>query len=101
MTDADVVICCTGATGHMITADVVPAGRRETLVFLDVAMPHDVEPAVADLPGVVVIGLDALREHRSTAAADDVAAVRAIVEAELAAYHSARRTTRSAGPPAR
>jgi glutamyl-tRNA reductase len=89
MTDADVVICCTGAAGHVITADMVPAGRRETLVFLDVAMPHDVEPAVAGLPGVMVIGLDALREHRSTATADDVAAVRAIMEAELAAYHSA------------
>jgi glutamyl-tRNA reductase len=89
MTDADVVICCTGAAGHVITADMVPAGRRETLVFLDLAMPRDMEPAVADLPGVVVIGLDALREHRSTATADDVAAARAIMEAELAAYHSA------------
>ena len=89
MADADVVICCTGAAGHVITADMVPAGRRETLVFLDLAMPRDVEPAVADLPGVVVIGLDALREHRSAATADDVAAVRAIVEVELAAYHSA------------
>jgi glutamyl-tRNA reductase len=89
MADADVVICCTGAVGHVITADMVPAGRRETLVFLDVAMPHDVEPAVADLPGVVVIGLDALREHGTMATAHDVAAVRAIIEAELAAYHSA------------
>jgi glutamyl-tRNA reductase len=89
MADADVVICCTGAAGHVITADMVPAGRRGTLVFLDLAMPRDVEPAVAGLPGVVVIGLDALREHRSAATADDVAAVRAIVAAELAAYHSA------------
>ena len=89
MADADVVICCTGAAGHVITADMVPAGRRETLVFLDLAMPRDVEPAVAGLPGVVVIGLDALREHRSAATAGDVAAVRAIVAAELAAYHSA------------
>ena len=89
MADADVVICCTGAAGHVITADMVPAGRRETLVFLDLAMPRDVEPAVAGLPGVVVIGLDAPREHGSAAAAGDVAAVRAIVAAELAAYHSA------------
>jgi glutamyl-tRNA reductase len=96
MADADVVICCTGAAGHVITADMVPAGRRETLVFLDLAMPHDVEPAVAGLPGIVVIGLDALREHRSTAAADDVAAVRAIVAAELAAYHSAINAARVA-----
>ncbi|MGH3260143.1 MAG: glutamyl-tRNA reductase, partial [Streptosporangiaceae bacterium] len=49
----------------------------------------DVEPAVAGLPGVIVIGMDQLSEHQSAASADDVAAVRAICEAELAAYQSA------------
>jgi glutamyl-tRNA reductase len=96
MADADIVICCTGAAGHVITADMVPAGRRETLVFLDLAMPRDVEPAVASLPGIVVIGLDTLREHGSVAAANDVAAVHAIVAAELAAYHSAINAARVA-----
>jgi glutamyl-tRNA reductase len=87
---ADIVICCTGAAGHVITADMVPARWRGTpLVFLDLAMPRDVEPAVADLPGVTVIGLDALAERRTVAGADDVAAVRAIMATELAAYRSA------------
>jgi glutamyl-tRNA reductase len=85
---ADVVICCTGAAGYVITADLVPARRRGTLVFLDLAMPRDVAPAVADLPGVAVIGLDAVREHGRAATAGDLAAVRAIVAAELAAYHA-------------
>jgi glutamyl-tRNA reductase len=88
MAEADVVICCTGAAGHVITQDMVPAGRRP-LVFLDLAMPRDVEPAIADLPGVLVIGMDTLSENRTAASADDVAAVRAILEAELAAYRSA------------
>jgi glutamyl-tRNA reductase len=89
LAEADIVICCTGAAGHVITADVVPAARRGRLVFLDLAMPRDVEPAVADLPGVTVIGLAMLREHGTAAGADDIAAVRAIIEAELAAYRSA------------
>ena len=89
MAEADIVICCTGAAGHVITADLVPAARRGRLMFLDVAMPRDVEPAVADLPGVTVIGLDTLREHGTSAGADEVAAARAIIEAELAAYRSA------------
>ncbi|MGH3284463.1 MAG: glutamyl-tRNA reductase, partial [Streptosporangiaceae bacterium] len=55
----------------------------------DLAMPRDVEPAVAGLPGVVVIGMDRLSEHGTDVGADDVAAVRAICEAELAAYQSA------------
>jgi glutamyl-tRNA reductase len=87
---ADIVICCTGAAGHVITADAVPARRRGTpLVFLDLAMPRDVEPAVAGLPGVTVIGLDTLAERRTVTGAGDVAAVRAIMAAELAAYRSA------------
>ena len=95
---ADLVISCTGADGYVITADLVSAaladrkrgpGKREALVVLDLAMPRDVEPAVAGLPGVVVIGMDRLSEHGTDAGADDVAAVRAICEAELAAYQSA------------
>ena len=87
---ADVVISCTGAAGPVITRDMVSAaGRRSPLVFLDLAMPRDVEPAVAGLPGVVVIGMDRISEHGTAATADDIAAVRAIVEDELAGYRSA------------
>ena len=91
---ADLVISCTGADGYVITRDLVSAAlagrkRRGPLVVLDLAMPRDVEPAVAGLPGVVVIGMDRLSEHGTDAGADDVAAVRAICEAELAAYQSA------------
>jgi glutamyl-tRNA reductase len=89
MAEADIVICCTGAVGPVITAGMLPAARRETLVLLDLAMPRDVDPAVAGLPGVVVIGMDMLSENATAAGADDVAAVRAIAEAELAAYQSA------------
>jgi glutamyl-tRNA reductase len=68
---------------------MVPVSRRRRLVFLDLAMPGDVDPAVVGLPGVTVIGLNALREHATAAGADDIAAVRAIMAAELAAYRSA------------
>jgi glutamyl-tRNA reductase len=94
---ADLIISCTGAAGYVITRDLLsaalaarprPAGRGP-LVVLDLAMPRDVEPAVAGLPGVAVIGMDRLSEHGTDPGADDVAAVRAICEAELAAYQSA------------
>jgi glutamyl-tRNA reductase len=91
---ADLVISCTGAAGYVITRDLVSAAlaarpRRSPLVVLDLAMPRDVEPAVDGLPGVEVIGMDRLSEHGTAPGADDVAAVRAICEAELAAYRSA------------
>jgi glutamyl-tRNA reductase len=98
---ADVVISCTGATGQVITLDVTSAGlaRRaapEPLVIMDLAMPRDVAPGVADLPGVVLIGMDQLREHAGAIADDDVAAVRAILETELASYQSAMDAARVA-----
>ena len=91
---ADLVISCTGADSYVITRDLVSGAlagrkRRGPLVVLDLAMPRDVEPAVVGLPGVAVIGMDQLSEHGTDAGADDVAAVRAICEAELAAYQSA------------
>jgi glutamyl-tRNA reductase len=90
----DLVISCTGADDYVLTRDLVSAAladrkRGGPLVILDLAMPRDVEPAVAGLPGVMVIGMDRLSEHGTYAGADDVAAVRAICEAELAAYQSA------------
>ena len=108
---ADVVISCTGATGQVITGDMVSAAlaartvpgnaraagkKQSALVIMDLAMPRDVEPAVAGLPDVVLIGMDQLSEHASAVRDDDVAAVRAILEAELAAYQSAMDAARVA-----
>jgi glutamyl-tRNA reductase len=115
MGSADIVISCTGAAGQVITGEMAStavtararAGRPGPLVVLDLAMPRDVEPDVADLPGVVLIGMDLLTGHGTagttgtagtagTTRNDDVAAVRAILEAELAAYHSAMDAARVA-----
>lgn len=101
MAAADVVISCTGAAGPVITGDTVSAAlaarpARDPLVILDLAMPRDVAPEVAGLPGVVLIGMDHLAEHAAAIRDDDVAAVRAILEAELAGYQSAMDAARVA-----
>jgi glutamyl-tRNA reductase len=104
---ADLVISCTGAAGAVITAGMardalaLRAGgaAARPLVLLDLALPHDVDPAVGGLPGVTVLGLDALEAAGLAAAAaqaEDVAAVRAIVAEELAARVSARHAARVA-----
>jgi len=106
LTEADLVISCTGASGLVITADMVtgalkarrPAGARP-LVLLDLALPRDVDPKAGHLPGVTVIGLDTLQDAGASLAAsqaEDVAAVRAIVAEELAARASARHAARVA-----
>ena len=105
---ADLVISCTGAAGLVIPADLVagalraredPDGAGRPLVFLDLALPRDVDPGAAGLPGVSVISLESLQDAGAalTAAhAEDVAAVRAIVTEELAARVSARHAARVA-----
>ena len=102
---ADLVISCTGATGLVITTDMVAEALRQRqpanrpLVLLDLALPRDVEHGVSDLPGVSVLGLESLAGAGATKAAtqaQDVAAVRAIVTEELAARLSARHAARVA-----
>jgi glutamyl-tRNA reductase len=96
MAAADLVISCTGAAGLVITEALVgevlaarPAGHD--LVLLDLAMPRDVAPAVAALPGVRLVDMDTLRGTGGGVGAAEVAEVRAIVEEEFAAYGSAAR----------
>ena len=96
---ADLVISCTGAAGLVITEPDVRRALDErsavgTLVFLDLAMPRDVAAEIDDLPGVRVIDMDELSGTGGGVGADDVAAVRMIVEEEFAAYGSAVRAAR-------
>lgn len=91
---ADVVVSSTASIGHVLSRDVVAHALDEraqrgagTLVVLDLALPHDVDPAVRDLTGVTVVDLDDLRRHIATeAAAHDVEAVRGIIAEEVAGF---------------
>ncbi|HCU92790.1 MAG TPA: glutamyl-tRNA reductase, partial [Actinobacteria bacterium] len=107
LAEADLVISCTGATSLVITADMVARALRlrpgngtgRPLVLLDLALPHDVDRDAAGLPGVTVLGLDAMEDAGLAVAAtqaEDVAAVRAIVAEEFAARVSARHAARVA-----
>ncbi len=99
---ADLVISCTGATGTVITAEMVAQARSgraggAPLVLVDLALPRDVEPGVAALPGVAVIGLEGLAASvHNGAALEDLAAVRMIVTEEVAAFVAARDAARVA-----
>ncbi|MFY0406813.1 glutamyl-tRNA reductase [Solicola sp. PLA-1-18] len=93
---ADVVVSCTGATGVVLDVDrvkLVADGRP--LVLLDLALPRDVDPAAADLPGVTLVSLAELAAATpDESTADDVRHVRDIVAAEVAAFLSARNAAR-------
>ncbi|UDY23881.1 glutamyl-tRNA reductase [Nocardioides sp. Kera G14] len=91
--DADVVITCAGARGYLLGLETLverPVSRP--LALIDLALPRDVDPAVASLPGVTLVGLEELAESlHGTEAAGEVAAVRNIVSQEVQAFLAARR----------
>jgi glutamyl-tRNA reductase len=97
LSQADLIISCTGAVGHVITAEALAAASDSRTggpqVFIDLGLPRDVAPDVADLPGVHVIGLAELGEALAADAsfAPHVQAVRDLVVAEVAAYLTYRR----------
>jgi glutamyl-tRNA reductase len=91
---ADVLITCTGATGVLISRDLLAAARPDPrpLAVIDVALPHDVDPAVTTLPGVTLIGLAQLADElHDSEAGREVIEVRQIVTQEVAAFLAARR----------
>jgi glutamyl-tRNA reductase len=91
---ADVLISCTGSAGTLIGSDLVAGVRPDArpLAVIDLALPHDVDPAVADLPGVTLVGLAELSQslHESESGSE-VQEVRRIVGEEVAAFLTARR----------
>ncbi len=96
----DVLVSCTGAVGIMVGADDVASRRtsERPLAIVDLAMPRDVDPAVALLPGVRLIALDTLAaELDEMPGGGDVDGVRAIVGEELSSFLAAR-SSRSVTP---
>ena len=92
---ADIVISCTGASGIVLTRAQLAsarAGSERPLAVLDLALPHDVDPGVTELPGVRLIDLRLLADSlRDSDAGREVLGVRQIVAEEITAFASARR----------
>jgi glutamyl-tRNA reductase len=90
--ETDLLVACAGAVGRLVTPQTLTV-RPALVGVLDLGLPHDVDPAVADLPGVV------LRRLADLAGADQADGVRLdqarqVVRAEVAAYLAAARAER-------
>ncbi|TNM36286.1 glutamyl-tRNA reductase [Nocardioides albidus] len=92
---ADIVISCTGSSGTLIDRSLL-AGVRDgvdrPLALIDLALPHDIAPDVADLPGVRLVGLAELGELlHGGPTGREVQEVRRILGEEVTAFLAARR----------
>ncbi|KRB80266.1 glutamyl-tRNA reductase [Nocardioides sp. Root190] len=93
---ADVVISCTGSAGSIIDAAQLTAARSDLgdrpLALIDLALPHDIDRGVRDLPGVTLVGLAELAEVlQDSATGQEVLEVRRILGEEVTAFLAARR----------
>jgi glutamyl-tRNA reductase len=100
---ADIVVSATGASGTVVHADDVAGAMASRggrpIVFVDLAVPRDVDASVGRLDGVRLIDIVSLRERladRDEAMADEIARARGIVADEARRYVLRRRADRLA-----
>jgi glutamyl-tRNA reductase len=89
--NADLVVACAGAAGVLISREAVAAAPGP-IALVDLALPHDIDPSVVDLPGVTLVTLaDLAGDLQESEAGAEVEAVRSIVTDEVEAFLAARR----------
>jgi glutamyl-tRNA reductase len=100
----DVLLTSTGATSILVERAELASvmGRRggRPLLIVDVAMPRDVDPSVAQLDGVTLLDMDNLRAFASEGMASrrrEIGRVQEIVEEELDRFRSVS-TAREVAP---
>ncbi|HYB01729.1 MAG TPA: glutamyl-tRNA reductase [Ktedonobacteraceae bacterium] len=93
LVEADVIISSTSAPRAIITLETMQevmklrAGRK--ILLIDIALPRDIEPTVADIPGVHLYNLDDLRIAVNEGVRlrnQEVEQVQKIIHAEVSAF---------------
>jgi glutamyl-tRNA reductase len=107
LADADIVVACTASTIPLVTkravAGAMRARRHRPIFMVDLAVPRDIEPAVADLQDIYLFSIDDLeqlidenRQQRELAADG----ARLLLEEEVARFLAESRA-QDAGPAIR
>jgi glutamyl-tRNA reductase len=60
LADVDVVVSSTSAPETVLRADQVPSRRRKPLFFIDIAVPRDIDSAIAKIDGCFLYDIDDL-----------------------------------------
>jgi glutamyl-tRNA reductase len=94
LAEADILIASTGAPHTLVSSQMVAEAmrrrRERPLVLIDIAVPRDIDPEVAHLPGVSLYDIDGLNaqlEQSLAGRAAEAPKVRAILAQELAAFN--------------
>ena len=64
LTEADVIICSTGAPGYVLTEDrtrkALERRRNRPTCMIDISVPRNIDPAVGNVPNVFLFDIDDL-----------------------------------------
>ena len=86
----DLVLTCTSCPHRILTRrDLAAAARGRSIVVIDTAVPRDVEPAAAGLPGVGLYDLDAIQDEMArgrSAREEEAQNAVPIIEQEVVAF---------------
>jgi glutamyl-tRNA reductase len=107
LAEADIVVSCTASPMPLITkaaaAAAVRTRRHRPIFMVDLAVPRDIDPAIADLEDVYLFSIDDLqqlvdenRQHREVAAGD----AKVVISEEVARFLQDARA-KEAGPAIR
>ena len=95
LADVDVLVTTSGATDLILeqtaVADLIDARNGRELLIIDVAVPRDVDPDSADLPGVTLLDMEAIGEfieHQMEGRTSVVVDVEHIVTTEVERFHA-------------
>ena len=83
---ADVIICCTSAPHDLISPSHSPAVPGKTRLLIDIAVPRNIDPALAEMPGVRVIdldGLEAVAKHNREERANQIIDAEVLIERQV------------------
>jgi glutamyl-tRNA reductase len=87
---ADVVFCATGAAGTVLDRSCIAAAIDQRparpLLIIDLAMPRDVDPAAADVPGVTLRSMESIEASmraRLSERSEAIPAVERIIDLAL------------------
>ncbi|MFE6783405.1 glutamyl-tRNA reductase [Streptomyces sp. NPDC057680] len=97
LTEVDVVVGATAATGHLVSArdveEALAARDGRELFLLDLSLPHNIAPGAADLPGVTFVDLRRIAEEgqEDEISAASVQAAHELIDAEVEQFRTGLR----------
>ncbi|MEV8588394.1 glutamyl-tRNA reductase [Streptomyces sp. NPDC051180] len=97
LTEVDVVVGATAATGHLVTArqieEALAARDGRELFLLDLSLPHNIAPTAAELPGVTFVDLRRIAEEgqEDEISTASVQAAHELIDAEVEQFRTGLR----------